>query len=108
VIHEDGVCYIFHTVSPGTHHFIINYEKDNVESIGAMSIKKTTVKDTGIDIQTNISGKGTKNTPAFEIVWGILSLLAVFLFLHKIKGSVKFGLIYPDKTDRITFSKMKR
>jgi len=52
-----NVYYIFHTVSPGTHHFVIN--------------------------DVNNSGKGTENIPAFEMVCGVFSLLAVFLSKRK-------------------------
>lgn len=57
VIHADYVYYIFHTVSPGTHHFVIN--------------------------DVNNSGNGTENIPAFEMVCGVFSLLAVFLSKRK-------------------------
>lgn len=56
VIHADNVYYIFHTVSPGTHHFVI------------------------YDVN---SGEGTENIPAFEIVCGVFSLLAVYLHKRK-------------------------
>jgi len=56
VIHADNVYYIFHTVSPGTHSFVI------------------------YDVN---SGDGTENIPAFEIVCGVFSLLAVYLHKRK-------------------------
>lgn len=56
VIHADNVYYIFHTVSPGTHSFVI------------------------YDVN---SGEGTENIPAFEIVCGVFSLLAVYLHKRK-------------------------
>lgn len=57
VIHADNVYYIFHTVNPGTHHFVI-YDVNN-------------------------SGKETENIPAFEMACGVFSLLAVFLYKRK-------------------------
>ncbi len=56
VIHADNVYYIFHTVSPGTHSFVI--------------------------YDVNSEGE-TVNIPAFEMVCGVFSLLAVYLHKRK-------------------------